>query len=362
VTDPVTIIGAGPAGLAAAIVLRRSGIPVVVHEKGEDVGTRLSGDFQGLENWSSREDVCDSFRRIGIETDFLCVPYRSGTIFAPKAAPVAVGGERPIFYLVRRGNRPGSLDRGLRDQALALGAEIIFNRKSVPDEGAIVGTGPRMVGVLAKGYLFRTPLPDTAAVAFDDRLAPKGYSYLLVNGGEATLATVLYRDFERSGECLERTRRFFGERFDLGTSVGEPFCGYGNTFLWPTRRRGRPILVGESAGFQDGLWGFGMRYAVISGWLAAKSIIEGTDYEGLCERYITPLVRTSVVNRFLFEICGHPGYRYLTRRLSNGRHLRYLHRHYNPSLLKRFLLPLASRYVPGPSHSDFRIERSFSPP
>ena len=50
--NTVKIIGAGPAGLVAAIVLRRHGIPVTVFEKSPEVGHRLSGDFQGLENWS----------------------------------------------------------------------------------------------------------------------------------------------------------------------------------------------------------------------------------------------------------------------------------------------------------------------
>ena len=44
--EPLFIAGAGPAGMTAAIVLRRHGIPVGIYEKFPDVGYRLHGDFQ----------------------------------------------------------------------------------------------------------------------------------------------------------------------------------------------------------------------------------------------------------------------------------------------------------------------------
>jgi 2-polyprenyl-6-methoxyphenol hydroxylase-like FAD-dependent oxidoreductase len=45
----VSISGAGPAGLAAAMTLARAGVPTVVHEFRHDVGARFHGDFQGRE-------------------------------------------------------------------------------------------------------------------------------------------------------------------------------------------------------------------------------------------------------------------------------------------------------------------------
>ena len=47
----------------AAITLARSGRRVVVHEVAARVGARFDGDHQGLENWTTEEDVLDFLNR-----------------------------------------------------------------------------------------------------------------------------------------------------------------------------------------------------------------------------------------------------------------------------------------------------------
>ncbi len=79
----VEIVGAGPSGLAAAIVLRHAGFPVTVYEERKDVGHRFHGDFQGIENWSLQENVLDQLARMGIKTNFQCVPFYRCTIYGP---------------------------------------------------------------------------------------------------------------------------------------------------------------------------------------------------------------------------------------------------------------------------------------
>ena len=81
--EPVTIVGAGLAGLACAIVLARAGRPVIVREWHTTVGNRFHGDFQGLKNWSDGLDVLDELRAPpwctfspqGGAADALCVNF-----------------------------------------------------------------------------------------------------------------------------------------------------------------------------------------------------------------------------------------------------------------------------------------------
>jgi flavin-dependent dehydrogenase len=340
--DPINIIGAGPAGLTAAIVLRKHGFPVRVYEKSSDVGHRLNGDFQGLENWSAGRDIRDLLRDIGIEINFLCVPCYGGTVYAPDMDPAEVKSETPLFYLVKRGYMHGTLDTGLKEQALSSGVEILFDRRlDTFDEPAIVATGPERADAVIVGMTFRTESKDTVAVIFHDDIGPKGYAYLMINQGYGTMATVLYREFKRGNECFGKMMRHFRELEKIDIRNGKKFGAYGNCFLRDTQVHNNKLYVGEAAGFQDGLWGFGMRYAIVSGYLAAQSLINGSDYDGLWKNELKPMVETSIVNRYLFEKFGHAGYRYITRKVSEGHPCDFLRRQYNPSPLKHMLLPVA---------------------
>lgn len=76
---------------------------------------------------------------------------------------------------------------------------------------------------------------------------------------------------------------------------------------------GHRRYVGEAAGFQDYLFGFGIRYAMLSGALAARSLIEGSNYDTLCRNWIRAQHRTSLVNRYWYECLGRSGYDMLVR-------------------------------------------------
>ncbi|MBI5205453.1 MAG: NAD(P)/FAD-dependent oxidoreductase [Nitrospirae bacterium] len=344
IKEPVNIIGAGPAGLTAGIVLRRHGFPVRVYEMSSEVGHRLNGDFQGLENWTSEKDITGLLREIGIETNFLCVPYHRGIIYAPEMKPAEMKSERPIFYLVKRGTMPGTLDMGLKEQALSLGVEILFNHRLDKFDGkAIVGTGPKGADAVAVGITFETKMKDQAFAVLDDNIAPKGYAYLLINQGYGTMVTVLYREYKRENEYFERMLKFFRDTINPDIRNERRFGCYGNFFIWDTQIHHEKLYVGESAGFQDCLWGFGMRYAILSGYLAAKSLIEGSDYDMLWQRELKPMLETSLINRYLFEKIGPAGYRYLAKKFADSNPCDFLRKHYNYSFFKHLLLPMAKK-------------------
>ena len=93
----VSISGAGPAGLAAAMTLARAGIPAVGSEIRPDVGARFHGDFQGIENWTTPGDVLEELSELGIETRFDAAPCREATFWGPGGRETVCRSTDPFF-------------------------------------------------------------------------------------------------------------------------------------------------------------------------------------------------------------------------------------------------------------------------
>jgi flavin-dependent dehydrogenase len=84
-------------------------------------------------------------------------------------------------------------------------------------------------------------------------------------------------------------------------SIEERFTSVVNFgFLHQAKVKGQ-YFVGEAAGFQDHLAGFGMGYAFKSGYYAARSIIEGLDYDRLWQEDFLKPLRISSRNRWIYD-------------------------------------------------------------
>ncbi len=340
----VHIVGAGPANLVAAINLARAGIDTVIHEQNNTVGSRFNGDFQGLENWSFNKDVMEFLRSIGVSVNFRCEPYHRADYYSPGLTKTVVRTREPFFYLVRRGNDSDSLDQGLKKQALEAGARIQWKDKlkRVPEGTVIVGTGPKAADAIAKGIVFRTSYPDACFCFLGDRIAPKGYAYLLVDKGRATFATCMFEDFRHERIYFRRALKIMRRIVDIDINHPREFGGFGNFFLErPVSKDNRILYTGENAGFQDALWGFGLKYAMYSGYLAAHSIITGKFYEQLCRDKLRPILETTLVNRWLYSQIGNFGYEIALKKISKiDDILSILRKHHRYLTSKRILFPI----------------------
>lgn len=340
---PVEIAGAGPAGLAAAITLAHSGRRVVVHETQREVGHRFGGDFQGLENWTTREDVLMTLGTLGLATDFTALPCRNGTIFDSAGKRYEVKSDETLFYLVERGPGPGTLDSALLRQAQTLGVEVRFNSRLRHMAGdGILAAGPRVADAIAVGYHFETDMADGYWAICDNKLAPRGYAYLLVMDGLGTVKSCMFSGFKQEKLYVQRTVEAFQRLVGLEMQNPQPHGGSGNFRIPRSAYSGPHPLVGEQAGFQDTLWGFGMRLAISSGVLAARSILNGENYDTLWQRELKPQMDTSVVNRALFSLLGKCGYGWFLQRLVSRPNLREsLRWQYQPFWPKHLLGPWA---------------------
>ncbi len=310
---------------------------------------RFHGDFQGIENWTTTGDVLEELHRIGIETHFDYTPFREMVIYDPQGHEHVYRSSEPFFYLVRRGPDPGMLDASLKDQAIASGIEIRFQEPwhHLP-EGGIVAQGPRGSDAIAVGYVFETDMADGAFGAISDQLAPKGYSYLLVRKGLATIASGIFEDYHNERKYLDATVEFFREKTGVRMTNPRHFGGTGNFLVPRTARKGNILWAGEAAGFQDALWGFGMRYTMLSGHLAARAIMEGApeNYDRHWKGRFGGTLRAGIVNRYTFEKLGNHGYSKLLGLLDRSGSVRdWLHIQYGLTFWKRIGYPLAHRAV-----------------
>lgn len=340
----VKIRGAGPAGLAAAITLAQEGYPVTVYEKSRRCGTRFKGDLQGLENWSSKTNILDEMDRFGIKINFDCDPFCALTAVDAGQEKRTIRSKQPFFYLVKRGTQPGTLDQGLAKQALDLGIDVKFE-SPVPEEAVdIVASGPysRKLCAIDTGIIFETDFPDKAYGMLDDNSAYKGYSYLLVTKGYGCMCTVLFDRFSEIHEQFARVRQAFEDLTGINIKNPTPVGGYGNfSTEGPLVKNGR-LYVGEAAGLQDLLWGFGIRYAVRSGHLAARCFMEGKDYGVEGRKLFHDSMRAAIVNRAIWENLGNAGYKFFIRLGSRSRNpRRFLYRLFRYNWWRRLTFPLA---------------------
>lgn len=340
---PIQIAGAGPAGLACAIELATRGLDCELFERHKVIGARFDGDHQVLPSFGDQPWGDALLSELGVDPASLeHVPLHRAR-FLDESGRIAEGNsERPFAWLIRRGPEPGTLDHALAARARELGVRIHTGRPLALDRADVVATGLRRVDGLAVEEMFTTAAEDRVDVLLDEDLAPGGYAYLFIHAGEGTLGIAAlgsFRDLDRRLD-IARERLFalgpFDQQNARSAAHGMNFCLCGSAV-----EEGRPC-VGEAAGFQDFLFGLGLRMAVVSGRLAAVAIAEERDYDELWQEAIRDRMQTSLVDRWLYERGAVR--RWLMRKMETQDLqllLNDLQRHH---WSKKLLLPLVRRF------------------
>lgn len=346
-SSKIKIAGAGPSGLTAAILLARAGYDVDIFEARDAVGARFIGDFQVIENMSRDEDALEMLKRFGLDTNFYLRPVRQALFFDHRLRSQPVKSRRPFGYFIRRGSEGETLDRGLLAQALAAGAKIHYNTRIKPEEAdrdgtphVIVATGPATPDGLAKEMTFTTTLPETVWVLFDMTLSPGGYAYLFVLDGVATFGCAITQDLSRINHYFDRSLRRFQEMVSFPIDNDQTAYSFMNFSLKESAEAGGRRFVGEAGGFQDYLFGLGIRYALTTGHAAAESILKNTPYDPLWKEALGPAQEVSLVNRFLYESGGNRGLSLFIRQSGREDLQDYLGKWHRSQWWKRLLLPV----------------------
>ncbi len=338
-TSPVLVVGAGPAGSAAGIVLARAGADVCVVDRARFPRDKTCGDAVS----SGAMALCEEL----------------GAADAIKAGPHALVNEGAIVFpdgtrISRRYDKPGyivprlALDHALRlalSRSCARVIEEVQVSELVRRDGAVTGAvgtdfswqsplviaadGPASVGLQALGrtlprgphlavsatlYMRGVQFPAGADVAdhIFDRTLPYGYGWIFPSVDGVSNVGVYQRSdaYARGGISLSALLAAFlarhPERFAAASPVGKqrvwslPLAPP----AWPMSGPGL-LLAGDAGGFVDPLSGEGIWQALFTGRLAgavaAEAIERGSLSPGLRARYELTCVRRigapSVVRR-----------------------------------------------------------------
>ena len=345
-SEPVHILGAGLSGLSAAIILSKNGYDVHVHEIRSDSGARFDGDFQGLENWTGSKDFFDEMREWGLDPDsFKSDAFSVVDLIHPDDEITQPITDGVAFRVVERGTDEHCIDQGFKRMAIEAGATIHYGSKRDPEECQIIAAGPKDSSAVAFGEIFHTDHPNHVSFQLNDKLAPGAYSYLIVIDGIGLICTCLWRKQKKSGRYLNETIAWYESHYELNRRPIKRVGGKGDFSLPDKYFHDGRYYVGEAGGLQDFMWGFGMRYAITSGVLAAKSILGEGDYESEVRKNLVPLIKISATNRFLMNRIGDNGFKMVARywmrdQRKKGDGLEFMRWVYTPGLFRKMLWPV----------------------
>lgn len=309
----IKILGSGPAGMAAAINLAKNGFNVVVYEQRERPGAHFCSGWQILENYSSDNDALKELESMNINPEFFYKPESNIDFFDSRLRRFPLRGKKPFGYFLKRGTDTDTLDTALYNQAQNAGVEFHFRTRINAQKADIIAGGSVHAAGITKEVVFESDTKDILMTILDNYLTPLGFSYMFIINGHGTIGTAVLRDFKHINGFAESVVLRFQQllNFDM-RRVRESVSPVG-FFIPKTAVVNNKLYAGEAAGFQDYLFGLGIRRSIQSGYLAAKSLIDGIHYDILWRKKFGALLTGSILNRFIYEKCGNTGYTILLR-------------------------------------------------
>jgi len=304
----IKIAGGGLAGLTTAINLAKAGYQVEVYEKCSKIGEHYKENPQMLPNWFAQEDVVKELEKCNIKINWLN-KIEEVEIRLNNQKIVFYGKDIPVGYTVLRGGEK-SLEKDLAQQAKNLGVRIITNspvKVNFPHSKIdIIATGFSEPLTIGYGRVYKGEFePNKVKVFLNSSYTPTvGYCYFFPHNNNRATIKISKKITEKNINLKENFQRFQKDFF-LQEIKEENFLYEFSSLrsfkILKSAKFGSSLLVGEAAGFQDELFRFGIRYAILSGYLALKSIIEGLDYDFLWKRQFLKEFQKIAKVRKIFE-------------------------------------------------------------
>lgn len=293
-TLDVVVVGAGPAGLSAALLLAEEGFDVAVLEEHASLGA--PAHCTGVVS----DEVSDLFK---VPESVVVGRPTSCVIVAPSGCSVRLGGGDERIAVIDR----AQFDVELGSAALRAGAEIrtgfrvdrvrVEPGRVLAESAGGAGVAAR-VAILASGVSYglsrqlglglpsmflpsaqlevdACSAPPTVELHLGQGAAPEGFAWLVpvVRDGRPRL---------RAGVMARGDAERHLDRFLARASVAERIAGRPGTVirrllpLGPVARTyaDRVLAVGDAAGLTKPTTGGGIFYSLLSGTLAAETLVE----------------------------------------------------------------------------------------
>ncbi len=309
----VVVVGAGPAGTAAAIELRRAGRSVLVIDKATFPRDKCCGD--GLTTLALRE-----LEALGLHPDDVDDWYDVGAAWlrAPSGREVSLPLPAARGYAAVAPRL--TLDNALVDAARRRGADVLdghgFRSLDVGDPSHIdvdvdgaglvrcryliaadgmwspvrKSLGANVDGYRGEWHAFRQyarnvtgPAADRLTVWFEADLLP-GYAWSFpLPGNRANIGFGVLRDGDRKVQDMADLWRDLLQRPHVVEALGPDVELEGRHTSWPIPARidelslavGRVLFIGDAAAATDVMTGEGIGQALLTGRLAARAAVTG---------------------------------------------------------------------------------------
>jgi len=303
----ITILGAGVSGLTAAIVLAKEK-DVNVYEIGKRPKPNFDIVVHSFRNYGFEKGVLKKLEKTGIKLPKLYPIYKVYK-YSPSLNFSEITSKQPIFYSFLRGNDPRSLDSVLLKQAEKNGVNVFFGQTK--KDADIIATGAKRVDGVAFGYHYEGLNIEKAVYTFyDNRYSPKGYLYVLPfgkNRGDVVTTSFCspkdYPNIKKYFEKAVKENKILQEITDGAEKICE-VRGFGNFNIPFSAIKKKKLYIGEAAEFQDASKGFGVKFAILSGYSAAVSILKNQNYDTLWKKEFK--------NELIYYFKRRIGYQFLT--------------------------------------------------
>ncbi len=303
----VLVVGAGPAGIAAAWTLCRSGAKVLLLDRYESPGKKacaggLTREAMALSSGMGIETGAggNRFSRLAVRS-----PIGDTVLASPDRGPILETVHRPAWQMARiRELRDEGVEIRLGERLRHVEGEVAVTARGAVRFGALVGADGaasgvrRMLGVASgrglTAWQVRVPRQrlkksgvdcDLPTVWFDAGRMRSGYGWSFPFEEEMRLGVSIAGVAMGPGELkrvfTEWLRRFGLDVDGIRRECATIPCGYGG------HRFGRVYLAGDAAGLASPVTGEGIAQALISGREVAREILDG----GYRSRIIPALAR-----------------------------------------------------------------------